>query len=182
MALALRFRYGAARPGDHLIATWVGHCLDHPDARHADRRNVHQGVRQDDLPHDQRGGCRSDRRHHADADHAVPTAQNHQHCDAGVDHHHRHADADHAVPTAQNHQHCDAGVDHHRHHASADGDRRRPVVHVEWRRRNGELRRPNRWTGGLTDDQTDDQTGDRTDGHHHGGDHRHHDRNEETNS
>ena len=133
------------RHGDHLIATWVGHCLDHLGDRHADRRNVHQGVRQDDLPDDHRGGYRSDRRHHADAD------------------------------AAQNHQQNDADDDQHRHHADVDGDQHRPVVRVEQRRRNGELRR----TGGLTDGHPSRPTGDQTVGHHHSGDHH---GNEETNS
>ena len=155
------------RHGDHLIATWVGHCLDHLGDRHADRRNVHQGVRQDDLPDDHRGGYRSDRRHHADAD----AAQNHQQNDADDDQHRHHADAD----AAQNHQQNDADDDQHRHHADADGDRHRPVVRVEQRRRNGELRR----TGGLTDGHPSRPTGDQTVGHHHSGDHH---GNEETNS
>ncbi|MFM7797862.1 MAG: hypothetical protein ACKPBA_02650 [Planctomycetota bacterium] len=94
------------RHGDHLIATWVGHCLDHPDDRHVDRRNVHQGVRLDDRHVDYHVdchvGCRGDHRRH----------------DAGVDHHHRHASAGPAVPMAQNHQQNDAGVDHHHRHVA----------------------------------------------------------------
>ena len=133
------------RHGDHLIATWVGHCLDHLGDRHADRRNVHQGVRQDDLPDDHRGGYRSDRRHHADAD------------------------------AAQNHQQNDADDDQHRHHADADGYQHRPVVRVEQRRRNGELRR----TGDQTDGHPSRPMDDQTVGHHHSGDHH---GNEETNS
>lgn len=127
------------RHGDHLIATWVGHCLDHLGDRHADRRNVHQGVRQDDLPDDHRGGYRSDRRHHADAD------------------------------AAQNHQQNDADDDQHRHHADADGDRHRPVVRVEQRRRNGELRRTGDQTDGHPSRPTGDQTvGHHHSGDHHG--------------
>ncbi len=127
------------RHGDHLIATWVGHCLDHLGDRHADRRNVHQGVRQDDLPDDHRGGYRSDRRHHADAD------------------------------AAQNHQQNDADDDQHRHHADADGDRHRPVVRVEQRRRNGELRRTGGLTDGHPSRPTGDQTvGHHHSGDHHG--------------
>ena len=127
------------RHGDHLIATWVGHCLDHLGDRHADRRNVHQGVRQDDLPDDHRGGYRSDRRHHADAD------------------------------AAQNHQQNDADDDQHRHHADADGDRHRPVVRVEQPRRNGELRRTGGLTDGHPSRPTGDQTvGHHHSGDHHG--------------
>ena len=127
------------RHGDHLIATWVGHCLDHLGDRHADRRNVHQGVRQDDLPDDHRGGYRSDRRHHADAD------------------------------AAQNHQQNDADDDHHHHHADADGDRHRPVVRVEQPRRNGELRRTGGLTDGHPSRPTGDQTvGHHHSGDHHG--------------